>query len=87
MMCPERCSSHDRQHGTRDVHRTDEARPELKVHLLRRQLLEVAGVEAGGVVDQHVDPAEAIDGRLHRRVSVGWARHVQLDRQQIARRS
>ena len=77
--------SHDRQHGATDVHRTDQARRELEVHLLRRNLLEVARVEAGGVVDQHIDPAEAFDSCLYRGVGVGETRHVQLDRQQIAR--
>ena len=47
---------------------------ELALHLLGRQLLEEAGVEAGGVVDEHVDAAEAVDGRLDRGLGVlaGW---------------
>ena len=36
--------------------------------LLRRQLLEEAGKEVAGVVDQHVDAAEAVDRGLHRRL-------------------
>jgi hypothetical protein len=46
--------AHDRQHGARDVHGTDEARGELQVHLSRRQLLEITREEAGCIVDQHV---------------------------------
>ena len=62
--------AHDRQDGAGDVHRADEARGDLPVHLLGRELLEEAGVEAGGVVDEHVDAAEAVDGRLDRRLGV-----------------
>ena len=62
--------AHDRQDGAGDVHRADEARRELPLDLLRRQLLEVARVEVGGVVDQHVDAAEAVDGGPHRRLGV-----------------
>jgi hypothetical protein len=49
--------------------------------LLGCQLLEVAGVEAGGVVDQHVDAADAVNGRLDRRLGVLGARDVELDDQ------
>ena len=48
-----------------------------------RQLLEVAGIEAGGVVDQHVDAAEAVDGRLDRRLGVLRAGDVELDDEQV----
>src|SRR6266545_6660891 len=50
--------AHHRQDGAGDVHWAHEARRELPLHLPRRQLLEVARVKAGSVVDQHVDPAE-----------------------------
>jgi len=41
--------------------------------LVWRQFLKVAGVEAGGVIDQHVDSTEAIDGGPHRSVGVSGA--------------
>ena len=66
----------DRRRGTDRAH----ARRQLLLELLRRQLLEVAGVEAGGVVDQHVDAAKAVDGGAHRRLGVTQSRDVQLDR-------
>src|SRR6266571_5418848 len=49
------------------------------------QLLEVAGIEVGGVVDQHVDAAEALDGGLHHCLGVGTAGDVELDDQQVVR--
>ena len=78
--------AHDRQDSAGDVHRADQARRQLPLHLLGGQLLEVAGVEAGGVVDQHVDAAEAIDGGPDRRLGVLRARDVELDDQQVVRR-
>ena len=82
---PRALLAHDGQDRARDVHRADQARRELALHLLGRQLLEVAGVEAGGVVDQHVDAAEAVDGRLDRRLGVLRAGDVELDDQQVVR--
>ena len=49
-------------------------RRELALHLLGRQLLEEAGVEVAGVVDEDVDAAEALDGGLDRGVCVCRAR-------------
>ena len=54
-------------------------------NLLRRQLLEVAGVEAGGVVDEHVDATEAVDGGANRGLGVGGAGDVERYSQQVAR--
>ena len=70
---PRALLAHHRQDSAGDVHRADEARRQLPLHLLRRQLLEVARVEAGGVVDQHVDAAEPVDGGPHRRLGIGAA--------------
>jgi hypothetical protein len=47
--------------------------------LLRRQLLEEARVEVARVVDEDVDPAEALDRGMHRRLRRSEARDVQLD--------
>ena len=55
--------AHDRQYGTRDVHRSVEAGLELTVHLLGRQLLEEACIEVGCVVHKDIDPAEVIEFR------------------------
>jgi hypothetical protein len=73
------------QDGARDVHRADQARRELSLELLGRQLLEVAGVEAGGVVDQHVDAAEALDRRPDRHLGIVRARDVELGDEQVVR--
>jgi hypothetical protein len=45
----------------------------------------VAGVKVGGVVDQHVDAAESLDGCLDRSLGVLWAGDVKLDDQQVGR--
>ena len=74
--------AHDRQDGTSDVHRADERRCDLPVHLLGRELLEEAGVEAGGVVDERVDAAEAVRSRLDRRLGVLRVGDVEPDGEQ-----
>jgi hypothetical protein len=53
------------------------------LHLLGCQLLEVARVEVGGVVDQYVDAAEAVDGRFDRRLGVRGAGDIELDGKQL----
>ncbi len=79
--------AHHRQDSAGDVHRANEARRQLPLHLLRRQLLEVARVKAGSIVDQHVDAAEPVDSGPHRRLGIGAASDVQLDGQQVVRLS
>src|SRR5439155_23284431 len=76
--------AHDGQDGAGDVHRADEACRQLPLDLLRCQLLEVARIEVGGVVDEHVDAAESIHGGLHRGLRVLRAGDVQLDDEQVA---
>ena len=61
---PERWAAHDRKGGAGDVDRTEQGGLDLRPELLRAELLEEPGVEVAGVVDQHVDPAEPVDGRL-----------------------
>jgi hypothetical protein len=63
----------------------DEARRELALHLLGGELLKVAGGEVGGIVHQHVDAAETVDGRLDRGCGVLRAGDVELDDQQRVR--
>ncbi len=83
MICPDRCR--------RSIGRTArvtfigpmEAGRDLPFHLLRRQLLEVPRVEAGRIVDQHVDAAEALDCGSHRRFGLGRTGDVQPDGQQV----
>jgi hypothetical protein len=41
--------------------------------------------DACGVVDQHVDAAESLDGCLDRSLGVLWAGDVKLDDQQVGR--
>ena len=77
--------AHHGQNGSGDVHRADQARRDLLLHLIGRALLEVAGVKVGGVVDQHVDAAESLDGCLDRSLGVLWAGDVKLDDQQVGR--
>jgi hypothetical protein len=75
---PQALLAHHRQDSAGDVHWANEARRQLPLHLLRRQLLEVARVKAGSIVDQHVDAAEPVDSGPHRRLGIGAASDVQL---------
>jgi hypothetical protein len=75
--------AHDGQHRARHGHRADQAHRKLALDLLGRQLLEETRLEAGSVVDQHVDAAEALDRGLHGRLGVLRAGHVELDNAQI----
>ena len=77
--------AHHRQHSARDVHRADEARRQLPFHLLRRELLEVARVEARRVVDEHVDAVEALECRLDGGLCVLAAGDVELGDEQVVR--
>jgi hypothetical protein len=54
---PQALLVHHRQDSACDVHLANEARRQLPLRLLRRQLLEVARVKAGSIVDQRVEPA------------------------------
>src|SRR5260370_5157794 len=62
---PRTLLAHDRKDRTGYVHRPDEACRELPFHLLRGQLLKVACIKAGGIVDEHVDCSEPINGSVY----------------------
>ena len=76
---------HNRQHGAGNVHRPNEAYRQLRLDLRQRQVLKVPGVKVPGVIDEHVDTAEALDGGLDGGRGVGAARDVELDDEQIGR--
>jgi hypothetical protein len=73
----------DGQDGAGDVHRAEEVGLELLAHLRGRDLLEVAGEEVPGVVDQDVDAAEAVDGGLRGGLGVLGAGDVEPGGQQV----
>src|SRR5438132_8890893 len=75
--------AHDGQDRAGDIHRAEEARRQLPLDLLWRQLLEVARIKGTGVVDQHVDATEPVDRLPHRGLSIGAAGNVQLDDPQV----
>ena len=75
--------AHDGQDRAGDIHRAEEARRQLSLDLLWRQLLEVASIKGAGVVDQHVDAAEPVDRRPHRGLGISGAGNVQLDDPQV----
>jgi hypothetical protein len=52
-------------------------------NLLGGDLLEEPGVEVAGVVDQHVDAAEPVDGSRHGRLGRGRVGHVELHGQEV----
>src|SRR3712207_9523294 len=58
------------EHGAGHVQRAEEVDLDLRPELLGADLFEEAGLEAGRVVDQHVDPAESLDRRRHRGLGV-----------------
>ena len=66
MTWPLRCFAHDRQDRAGDVERAEEVRLHLPAVLLGADLLEESGVEVARVVDEHVDAAESLHGRLGR---------------------
>ena len=86
-MCPERCLRITGRTARVTFIGPMRLARQLPLDLLRRQLLEVARVKAGGIVDQHVDAAEPVDSGPHRRLGIGAARDVQLDGQQVVRLS
>ena len=83
--CPERCSRMAGSTARVTFIGPIKARRELSLDLLGRELLEEAGDEARGVVDQDVDGAEAIRRRLGRGLGVVAAGDVELDDQQGVR--
>jgi hypothetical protein len=44
----------------------------------RLQLLEVSGIEVGGIVGQHLDAAEPVESSPHRHLGIGAAGEVNL---------
>ena len=80
---PDALLAHHGQHRARHVHRPDQVRDQLPLDLLGRQLLEEAGVEVAGVVDEHVDAAEALERCPHCRLRGREAGDVELDDQQV----
>ena len=64
MTWPPRCARMTGRTGAGDVERAEEVRLHLRPELVGADVLEVPGVEVAGVVDEHVDAAEPVDGRL-----------------------
>ena len=82
-MSPRALGAHDGQHGAGDVHRAEQVGLDLCPEVLGGDLLEEPGVEVAGVVDEHVDAAEPLDGGLHGRLGVLGAGDVELDDEQV----
>ena len=80
---PERWRAHDRKGRAGDVDRAEEGGLDLRPELLRGELLEEPGVEIAGVVDQHVDPAEPVHGRLDGGLSAGGIGDVKSDDEEV----
>ena len=75
--------AHDRQDRAGDVERAEEVGLHLRPELGVADLLEVAGVEVAGVVDEHVDPSEPLDGRIDGGLSGGGVGDVEGDGEQV----
>ena len=76
-------AAHDRQDGAGDVQRAEEVGLHLCPELVGADVLEVAGVEVAGVVDEHVDAAEPLDGGLRRPLGCGRVGDVEGDGEQV----
>ena len=72
--------SHDREHGAGDVDRAEQGGLDLGPEVVGGDLLEEPGVEAAGVVDQHVDASEPLDRGGDRGVGVRGVGDVELHR-------
>jgi hypothetical protein len=84
-MWPARCLRITGRTARVTFSRADEVGGQLTLDLLGRQLLEVAEVAVGGVVDQHVNPPEPLDGGLHGGLRVVGTGDVELDHQHVIR--
>ena len=71
--------THHWQDGASDVHRAEQQRVELIADLFGAQLLEKAGEEVAGVVDQNVESAELRDGGLDCCLRILWTGDVEFD--------
>jgi hypothetical protein len=65
------------------VHRAEQGGLDLGPEVLGADLLEEPGVEVAGVVDQHIDPAEALHCGRDGRLGVGGVGDVELDDQEV----
>ena len=72
-----------RKGGAGDVDRPEQGGLDLGAERLGRHLLEEAGLEAAGVVDQHVESAEPLHGRVHGGRGGGGVGDVEVDGQQV----
>ena len=75
--------AHDREHRAGDVHRAEQVGLDLRPDVLGAELLEEPGVEVAGVVDEHVDAAEPVDGRLDGRFGGGGVGDVERNGQEV----
>ena len=75
--------AHHGQHRPGHRHRAEQVGLDLRAHLLGRELLEEAGQEAAGVVEQHVDTAEAVDGSGHGVLGAVGVGHVEGGDEQV----
>ncbi len=80
---PERRARIDRQDGAGHVGRAEQVRLDLRPEVLRSDLLEEPGLEVSGVVYQHVDTAEPLDGGLDGCARGGGIGDVEVDDQQV----
>jgi len=71
--------THHWQDGASDVHRAEKQRVELIADLFGAQLLEKAGEEVAGVVDQNINSAKRRDRSIDRRLRILWTGDVEFD--------
>jgi hypothetical protein len=75
--------SHQWKHGTGHVQRAKQVRRQLRIELLRGELLKEAGEEVACVVDQHVDAAELFGSGPNCLLGRRRARDVELDDEKV----
>ena len=86
-MWPLFCCAHHGQHGPGHVHGAEGVRLELLLDELEGGLLEQSELAVAGVVDEHVDAAEAGDGGLDAGVGLLLVGDVERQGEKILRRA
>src|SRR3954454_20894557 len=76
--------THRRQRRARNRHRAEEDRSHLRLDLRGGELLKEPGEEVARVVNEHIESAESLYGRVDRGLGLGGARNVETDHEQVA---
>ena len=82
-MWPERCCTHDGEHGAHDIGNAPEIGGELLLELRGRQLLEIPKKAVARVIHENVDAAKFPHGFIDCAFCLLFVRNVELDEGEI----